>query len=421
MSPDRTTITRAEAIRRRKEEQARRVEEAIQKQGSSLLGQISTVVKNTALKPGTPPAKPTTPAEKPASYGNTPGARRRVADANDPYAGNNYANTPYGNNANQGSSTQNNGYAQYNATTANPAQWQDPASQAAPSQTARVRRVVGGGAARPRVAQTGRAQQSAFSLPHIQLPKVDFTSRWVALSIAAISILACYLLLYTPLFAVQQINVNGAVNVNAGELISGLGAMEQQLITLDWAQTRLNILASYPEVAEAKLEWGFPNVLNVNITERIPVAEWRQDGNAVWVDEAGYAFPVRNPALGVTAVQANGPAPTPTLTEEQASEVGAKPYLMPELVRAIKVVSGTVPQGTILMYDPAYGLGWTDPQGGWQVYYGSTEGNNEEKMAVYNALVADLAAKNIVPTLINVEYPNAPFYQTAGEPVQEGE
>ena len=133
----------------------------------------------------------------------------------------------------------------------------------------------------------------------------------------------------------------------------------------------------------------------------------------MWIDQQGYAFPVGNAAQAVPAVQANGPAPAPAAPEDAATQPGVRPFLYPTLVQAIKVVSATVPQGTILMYDPNYGLGWTDPQGGWQVYYGSTEGNNEEKVAVYNALVADLTSKGVHPTLINVEYPNSPFYQTA--------
>ena len=400
MSPDRTTITRAEALRRRKEEQARRIEESAGKNSPSLLQKLGNVAKHTT--PAAPQNHNSQVAEPPAPYRTTPGARNRTANGGQPA-------TPPANSAPQAQASQN-GYAQHNSPSGTPfSAWQPADQQPAqsPAPTARLRRVLNSNpAAQPRL------RQKSAPLPALRLPKVDLTSRWVALAIAVVTLAAAYLLLYTPFFAVQRITVTGAVNVNSTELISGMGVMQRQLVTLDWGQARQALLAGYPEIADARLQWAFPNTLAVTITERVPVAEWRQDNQAVWVDVDGFAFPVRNPALGVTVVQANGPAPTPALTEEQAALSGAKPFLYPELVRAIKVVSGTVPQGTVLMYDPNYGLGWTDPQQGWQVFYGSTEGNNEEKMAVYNALVAELSAKGIRPTLINVEYPHAPFYQT---------
>ena len=366
MSPDPRMITRAEALRRRKEEEAKRIEEATKRSEKSLVQQISESISRPnqrAKKSVTPPAEPVQPQ-------------------ND---------------------LQQNNYTQPNENRG------DRIRKNSLNSSSRI----------GRVSQTPQAKKARSfkmpALPNVALPHIDFSSRWVALTIALVAIAASYLILYTPLFAVQQVNVIGSQNINPGELIGSLGVMEKQLITLDWEQVKLNILATYPDISAVKLQWGFPNVLNVTISERVPVAEWHQEGAVVWVDAQGYAFPIRNTALGLTVVQASSPAPAPLLTEEQTAAVGAKPFIFPELADAIKTVAATLPQGTVLMYRPEYGLGWTDPQQGWEVFYGSTSGNNQEKMAVYKALVADLTARNIRPTLINVEFPNAPFYKTEEE------
>lgn len=378
MSPDPTMITRAEAIRRRKEEEARRIEEAARKSEKSLARQISESI-----------ARPTRKNDRPVNTGDQSATIRSDAEPTQKASQRSgYAQSDFGN------STESRG---------------DRIRKNSLNSSARIGKVT------PTPSIKKATTFKLPVMPKLKLPKINFNSRWVALSIALVTIAASYLLLYTPLFAVQQINVTGSQNINPGELIGSLGVMEKQLITLNWEQTKLNILATYPDISNVKLEWGFPNVLNVHITERIPIAEWHQEDTMVWIDAQGYAFPVRNNTLGLTIVQASSPAPAPTLSVEQSVAVGAKPFIFPELADAIRAVASTLPQGTILMYQPDYGLGWTDPQQGWEVFYGNTNGNNEEKMAVYKALVADLTAKNIRPIMINVEYPNAPFYKTEDE------
>lgn len=331
MSPDRTTITRAEALRRKKAEKQHQVEEVQRPTRTSHADPRETVSK--LVTNVTQTVKP-----------------RRAA------------------------------------TTARPAPQQ------------RVRKP-----ARP-----------AINLPKINLPTVDFSSITVALIIAALTLGLAYVALYTTVFAVQKVDISGTKFSDPYQIINGLDVMDQPLLTLDRKQIRLNILASYPEVKDAIVKPEFPNKLNVQIIERVPIAEWHQDGEVVWIDSDGYSFQPTTQNASLPIVDALSPAPIPGEIEGQ-DLIGARPYIFPQLASAIQTVARMLPEGTTITYTAEDGLSWIDPLGGWQVLYGKTDGNNDEKMAVYNTLVDDLTQKGIVPTVISVEYPSNPSYKLSEE------
>lgn len=266
-------------------------------------------------------------------------------------------------------------------------------------------------------------QRPAFGLPKVglpsvnvpfRLPKVDFSSISVALIVAALTLSLAYVALYTTVFSVQKIDISGTKIVDPYEITNGINVIEQPLLTLDRKQVRLNILATYPEIKDVAVKPVFPNTLQLIIIERIPIAEWHQNGGSVWIDNEGYAFEPRTTNLSLPIVEALSPAPAPG---ELASEdmVGARPFIFPQLASAVQTVARMLPEGTTITYTPGDGLSWIDPIGGWEVLYGKTDGNNDEKMTVYNSLVTKLTQQGIVPTLINVEYPSNPTYQTADE------
>jgi hypothetical protein len=62
----------------------------------------------------------------------------------------------------------------------------------------------------------------------------------------------------------------------------------------------------------------------------------------------------------------------------------------------------------MLRYHPDKGLGYQDARG-WNAWLG-TGTNMPEKILIYNAIVANLQARGITPSEINVSNPDAPFY-----------
>ncbi len=70
-----------------------------------------------------------------------------------------------------------------------------------------------------------------------------------------------------------------------------------------------------------------------------------------------------------------------------------------------------MPEGTVLVFDSEHGLGWNDPNGGWDVFFGNEDEDMDMKLAVYQALVERLKTEGIQPALISVEYVHAPYYR----------
>lgn len=337
MSIDPVTITRAEAIRRRHEEEQKRRE---------------SLVKKTITKPKPAPAKPKiNQTLRQAAQG---GALRKPA----------------------------------------------PVKGATPVATGRRRYDIA------MSAPYGRAGGQTRSLP---LPKITFGARWISFLLIVLCGVGLYFITSDSFFVVSSANVIGNNRVSAEEISGALGVMGKSAALLSPAQIEYNLLAAFPDIATAQVEINLPADVIVTVSERQPVAAWQQAGQTVWVDALGYAFPPRGLVEGLVTVSAVGAPPSPApLT--QGGVIGARAFLSEEMAEALMILSPRVPQGSSLVYDPRYGLGWADPRG-WQAYFGHTHGDVNAKIQVYQSMVDTLTKQGTTPQLISVEYPDAPYYR----------
>jgi len=127
-----------------------------------------------------------------------------------------------------------------------------------------------------------------------------------------------------------------------------------------------------------------------------------------WIDENGNAFQPRGEVSGLVQVSANG-APRQDLTDP-ALNIYEQRFITPELVQVIISLAPFVPAGVPMIYDPQYGIGWQDPSG-WVVHFGQNTQDMDMKFTVYHALVDHLVSQGIQPTLISMEFLDAPFYK----------
>lgn len=338
MSPDRITMTRAEAIRRRREEE--------QKRRDSLTQKRISLPKPAPAKPkANQSARQTAPVKTAPAATNRHGRRYDIA-----------MSAPYG------------------------------------------RGVLG--------AKT--AQAPSFSMPHI-----GFGARWISFILIAVCGLALYFMTSDGLFTVSSASVFGNNRVSAEEISAALGVMGKPSALLSPAQIEYNILAAFPDINGVQVDINLPAEIVVTVSERQPVAAWQQAGQTVWVDAQGYAFPPRGFVEGLVTVSAAGAPPAPSSVDIKQT-VGARPFLSSEMAAGLMVLSPHVPQGSALIYDPRYGLGWTDPRG-WQTYFGHSGNDITVKLQVYQAMLDFLTRQGVTPKLISVEYPNAPFYRTESQ------
>jgi hypothetical protein len=175
-------------------------------------------------------------------------------------------------------------------------------------------------------------------------------------------------------------------------------------------QIEYNITAAFPDIDAVQVDITLPAQVVVTVSERQPVAAWQQAGQTFWVDAQGYAFPPRGLVEGLVTVSAAG-APPASDNLDMSRTIGARRLLSVEMAVALMTLSSHVPQGSTLIYDPRYGLGWTDPRG-WQTYFGNSGDSIAVKLQLYQSIVDNLVKQGVKPTLISVEYPDAPFYRT---------
>ncbi len=240
------------------------------------------------------------------------------------------------------------------------------------------------------------------------IPRPSFGPRWISFLVLLACAAGLYALLAADIFLVRQVQVQGNGRISSQEitgLIAGIGGPSALLNPL---QIEYNVLTAYPDIETVSISVDLPAQVTITVVERQPVIAWQQNNQLVWVDAKGFAFPPRGIVDGLVNVSAEGVPPAPTLDVTQT--IGARPFLTKELAQSISTLAPYVPQGATLIYDPTYGLGWSDPRG-WQAFFGQTNGQVTLKLQVYQSMVETLNKRGIRPSLISVEYPDAPFYR----------
>ncbi len=267
-----------------------------------------------------------------------------------------------------------------------------------------------------------RRFHTALSMPGVEvhMPAIRFSGpavKWRLLSFSLASLLgaALYSAWTSPAFEAAVPQVSGNHYVSSDEIDAVLNIRGMPLFILLPADLEFRLRMNFPELASAKVNLVPPNRVIVEVSERKPVVEWQQGGEYTWIDANGVAFRPRGAAEGLITVSALAPPDSAGTAANQVS--GTNPitpslFIGPDVVSAITTLASRVPQGSSMVYDPHYGLGWADGRGR-QVYFGSDASQMALKLEVYQSLVNTLAQKSIDPAFISVQYANAPYYRTS--------
>jgi hypothetical protein len=253
----------------------------------------------------------------------------------------------------------------------------------------------------------------AFSLgrtkvhaPALNLPQLG--PRWVS---AGMTLVLGFMLLTmwtaSP-FTVKGADLVGNQRIGTTEINAVLGMIGKPIFDAVPAQIEANLHTAYPDLASVKAQVGFLNHITVDVVERTPILAWYQNGVVTWIDATGVAFTPRGDMQGLVQVVATGaPANVPLDT---TLPLYAQKFITPDMVQAMSILATDVPAGMPMTFDPVYGIGWQDPRG-WSVYFGQDAKDISLKKVVYNAIIDTLTLKGVQPSLISVEYLNAPFYK----------
>src|SRR5512140_1344502 len=236
-----------------------------------------------------------------------------------------------------------------------------------------------GYASEPRVASrtTRRKYQSSLSVPgvEIRMPGILITSDSIRSRLPGILVslllgIALYLAATLPIFHAAAPQISGNERISADEINAALGSTGQSIFILTGDDLESRLRLNFPDLEAVHVSVSLPNNVEVQVTERKPVVLWQQGNGMTWIDASGVAFRPRGAAPGLVAVAAQAAPPTSPSTAP-VDPLTPTPFISADLVQAIRTIASDVPQGTVMEYDPKYGLGWSDSRG-WKVYFGNT-------------------------------------------------
>ena len=249
----------------------------------------------------------------------------------------------------------------------------------------------------------GRADVRA---PALTIPQLG--PRWVSAALTLLLGFTIFTMWTAAPFTVNVAEVQGNQRLDAADINAALGLIGQPIFKAVPAQIEANLHTAYSDLESVKVHVGFPNRIVVNVVERMPVLAWYQNGVVTWIDASGVTFTPRGEIPGLIQVAANdAPAQIPL---DPALPIYEQKFIAPEMVQAMTVLVRDVPAGMPIIFDPQYGMGWQDPRG-WTVYFGQNAKDIPMKKKVYQAIVDTLTLQDVQPSLISVEYLNAPFYK----------
>jgi hypothetical protein len=258
----------------------------------------------------------------------------------------------------------------------------------------------------------------AVGMPDVYLHRPSsfprFFTGWRLGSIFFVILLgvALYILLSQPYFRVPNATVLGNNRLTREEIETASGTLGQSIFTVQPDEVEARLRMSFPELLSVQVDVYLPNHVYVTMTEREPVILWQQDEGYTWIDATGVAFRPRGIVTGLVPVKGLViPPPGPAPLNDPLSPT---PYMQQELVDSILLLAPHVPADTTMVFDRTFGLGWTDTRG-WKAFFGTTAKDMPLKIRVYQSLVDSLLNRGISPTMVNVMYPDAPFYRAVPE------
>ena len=245
--------------------------------------------------------------------------------------------------------------------------------------------------------------------------------------------LSLYILLYTPAFQVEVLEVEGLQRLTLEEVNSVLNVSGESIVKIDPEELHAELQTAFPELSSIQVRVFLPARVKVDVLERTPLISWVQsdsNGNSEekWVDQEGFAFSPRGEVGSLIRVETNVDISTDAaieaegLAQAKASNLSNQtkvdltaikptPMLSTEMVKTLQNMATYVPAGTPILFSAEHGFGWQDPKG-WQVYLGKNLKDISQKLVIYQKLEESLAEQGIEPSLISVEFLHAPYYRT---------
>jgi cell division septal protein FtsQ len=225
------------------------------------------------------------------------------------------------------------------------------------------------------------------------------SARAISVAILFVVVLAIFELVMDEAFYIYNPAVVGNQRVPASEIVA---ASQIEMLHVLWLQperTARLLTDKLPELRSAFVWCGLPAQCTIQVLEREPMFEWKQGQTRTWVDSEGVAFPARGqtPAIPIIEVAPKVPTLLPGRRVDR------------ELMSAVQELIRILPEVKVYRFTTERGIEFTDPQSSGTVYVGVGP-DMAARVAMWKALAANLASRNVRPKFLDVRYPQAPFY-----------
>jgi cell division septal protein FtsQ len=127
---------------------------------------------------------------------------------------------------------------------------------------------------------------------------------WLTILILVFLGLFFYFLFFSPFFQVKNIFISGAEKISSSEIKNFVqNKLEKKILFLriksifliNLNEIEKEVLKNFPPVAEIKIGRKFPDVLNINLVERSPLANFCQAEKCFLLDKEGIIFEESEP------------------------------------------------------------------------------------------------------------------------------
>jgi hypothetical protein len=256
----------------------------------------------------------------------------------------------------------------------------------------------------------------------VKLPAIPVVSvGWRVLSGALTLglLFALYWLWTSPMFLVEEVSLNGISRVDEGDLLARADILGKPVFAIDPQSLQENLAESIRALEQVTVTVNYPAEVIIDAVERQPVIVWEQAGvTSWWVDIDGVRFAPIGSSDNLVYVEAKAPPPPiyapHQISAEESSDSGStteEQLLRSEMVSGILFLADYLPDGARLMYHERYGIGWEDPEFGWQVFFGKELNQMPVRIALYQAIAENLIGRNRYPVMISIEQVKAPYYR----------
>ncbi|MFZ5918712.1 MAG: cell division protein FtsQ/DivIB [Chloroflexota bacterium] len=220
-----------------------------------------------------------------------------------------------------------------------------------------------------------------------------------ALSVLLLALVAWggYVFFATDGFYVYSVAVQGNLAVPEIEILQASGLDGQSIFWVQPERTA-EAVAALPDIVSATVTCRLPAMVTIHVVERQAEVLWQWRDRQYWVDSYGVVLQPRGALTDALIVQDSGPVPPSVGGRVDAAAVTAAQQL-----HALR------PQLQAVSYDASLGLVFKSA-GGWPVYLGVGD-DMALKLAILDALEAELKKQGVQPTYIDLRYPQQPVYR----------